>query len=311
VSPYDYPGIETNASGAIASMVGPELCPCLGFHGKTRRPRGLIDCEILRAIDRPDCFRMELLDEEPYFVDPRHEVETDDDLPLPGTPTFVSVGLAKLASGRIEEIGLHEERGGARVSLVATASFDSLRGGNPQRGWVKSEDFRDMTVSEIARRVALSLGLKARVDPHDSVVNDFDVGDDPLKSLRDLSRASSMGLALVGDSLCLVRDLPAPRQTYVLGRSVTCGFVNFCVRQLVGVEAPRRLVEISLAGAVTAGLLDRVCFEGYGPRRDGTYRLVRCRTRLTGDGWCSDLLLSEEGPASICLDLPPGAEVDG
>lgn len=294
-----------SADRARATLFGPEVLPCLEFHGGRRRVHGLIECEIVRAIDRPDGFRMEILDSRPYFVDAVHGVEIEDDLPAPGTPIAMALGNTRPVEGRVEELGVHEEDDGVRISLHATVLDEARR----QR--VGPRDCRDLTVAEIARRLALDLGLRAQVDANESLVPVFELREDPLRALRTLSRAHSMGLALVADCLYLVHDLPAAGCVHDLGVVHPRGLVRFRMRHLLGANAmPHRLIEVSLPGPVTASLLDQIRVRGYHARCDGDYRLVRSHVRLTTEGWCSDLLLSEEAAASVSLDLPMGVGGD-
>ena len=297
-------------SGIATDILGPEVFPQLAFHGVCRRPRQLLSCEVLRAVDRPDRLCVEFLDQEPYFVvgdgvdSTGTSVRGEDFLPPPGTPVSLLIADCCLAEGRTESLVFgHDVDGPPSISLIASAAYHA------RRSRVNPREFRSWTLSEIVRRLAVDLGLEARIDMPDLTIPCFQLSGDPLRDLRELARRCSVGIAVVGDKLVAVRELPSSPREYVLGVSLLSRLLALRVHLCLAGGGSRRLLEISLPGASIAEPLDRILLEGFGSRPDGRYRLVRSRTRLDSSGWSSHLLLSEEGPASICLDLPEGGEV--
>jgi hypothetical protein len=277
------PPLDLGAPGADGSSRTPDVALRRG--ASYHEPAGLVSSELLLAADRPDHLVLVLRDAAPYLLG----AGDDDGLPEPGERLDLRFPPALELRTVVERREVQADAGARTVSIVASAPYHERRETFAERR------FYGVRPGEIARHVALELGLAYRVDDGGERVGEFHLEGDPLAGLRRLARRCGFGFAVARGVLFFVRDLAGVGSTHRLGGGAGIGA---SVKRITH-RCRSATVHLAFPGRQPVPPLDRLELDGFGAPFDGWYRTLRCGVRCDASEELTELLLGEERHDSV------------
>jgi hypothetical protein len=242
------------------------------FGGRARTPVGVLGCDVLLAIDRPDLLELRLLDRAPRFTDGAEA------LPAPGTPLRVVLGDEEVFHGVVERVTLAAEADAdAAVAIAACAPWQLLRRRRRRPPPARA------SLRELAWGVALDLGLEPPPECPDVPAGVAPAAGDPLAALARTAREHGLRLAVSSGRLHLGRGLPGPTRRHRV--TPAAAITRLEVERRLGDPGEEREARLGLAGLALPRPLDAVALAGFGAERDAWYRVVRCHLALRRTGW--------------------------
>lgn len=256
---------------------------CLAWQGVSRALTDVLECHVRLAGDRPDMLELRLLDRGlPTAAD---RAAGAVELPRPGVTVRLSAGGQLLYLGEVERRVFEEDGRLAAVTLAACSSYHFLRQD------VGDAVYRNASAAEVARCIALELGLEASTDVAADAVELPSVRrrGDPLRFLRDLARELDLALAVGAGRLHLRGGWSGVGRHHSLSPRNAVSAVS--VEE--GREGQRRATVVAV-GLSPVRPLDTVALAGFGAGRDGRYRALRCRLHHGAPGWRTEMELLDE-----------------
>jgi hypothetical protein len=164
------------------------------------------------------------------------------------------------------------------------------------------EEYREVTDSEAAARIADQLGLAARIEPTSEVHRRLRRRGDPLEFLIERGRPARRLVAVAGGTLHFSSALP-PGPLEEVGPSAP----------VLAYRAERgpggRSGTVALAGLAGISPLDRLRLPALGPACEGLLRVRRVVIRLDPRGFSVEVSWVEEG-ADLCMSALPSPGSD-